>query len=258
MITRVDLSTPQALNLSKKHIYNTFKDIVSIYDNCQLEMSGVKKTWDDSLETADETEFFRNVDAATLQLIFLKEHVGRFVHKDLISEFVRTYIPDAGLDQQVRHLGTQKHWYVLNKSAKVPNCNEKVPSGYHYLFTLEAPNPKAVAERLKRAGRVAATSFEDLKAAYGYRCATCNLQEGKMDPRTNQIVHLQQGHMDPKKKLTLNNTIPQCQYCNQTYKDYFVFGEDGRVKCISNPQFVLHSTPEVQKEMYRLLKETLD
>jgi hypothetical protein len=71
----------------------------------------------------------------------------------MVSEFVRKHIPNAAFDQQVRHLGSQYLWYVLNKGAKIPNANEKVPSGYNYLFSIEVANPIAVALALKRTGR---------------------------------------------------------------------------------------------------------
>ena len=62
--------------------------------------------------------------------------------------------------------------------------------------------------------------------------------------------------MDPRAPLTLDNTIPQCQYCNQTYKDYFVFNEYGRVIAVNNPLILLKSPRAVQDEMITvLLKE---
>jgi hypothetical protein len=80
---------------------------------------------------------------------------------------VRRYIKNAALDQQVRHLGTQYGWYVLNKGAKVPNVDETVPSGYNYLVTIESPSPSILAAALKRAGRVAARNFSEIKIATG-------------------------------------------------------------------------------------------
>ena len=53
--------------------------------------------------------------------------------------------------------------------------------------------------------------------------------------------------------LTLENTIPQCQYCNQTYKDYFLFNEHGRVVAVNNPLILLKSPKDVQDEMITIL-----
>jgi hypothetical protein len=171
----------------------------------------------------------------------------------LVSEFVRKYIPDAALDQQVRHLGSQCHWYVLNKGAKVPDTEKTVDSGYHYLVSIEMPNPKALADALKRTGRLGAINFFELKLAYGNKCATCGIEEGKKDCRNEEIVSLQQGHMNPREPLTLKNAIPQCQYCNQTYKDYFIFNEHGRVIAVNNPLILLKSPKSIQDEMISIL-----
>ena len=62
--------------------------------------------------------------------------------------------------------------------------------------------------------------------------------------------------MDPRKNLTLDNTIPQCEYCNQTYLDYFRFDENGRVVAVNNPEILLKSPRDIQDEMITvLLKE---
>ena len=258
-IKRLNANDTQYLAIPRSEIIDLFLQIVKAYDENNLSLYGVKKTWDDDLVASanDIDYFFSHVDPATLQLIFLTKYMGCLVHKDLVSQFVKDIIPKAGLDQQVRHLGTQKNWYVLNRSAKIPNTKEKVPSGYQFLFTLDSPNPRVVQQRLKRAGRLSAQTFEELKMAYGGCCATCGVKEGTRNPLSNQIVALQQGHMDPSKPLTLANTIPQCQFCNQTYQDFFVFDENGRVKAVYNPAFVLRSTPEVQKSIYELLREKL-
>ena len=89
--------------------------------------------------------------------------------------------------------------------------------------------------------------------AYDNRCATCGIEEGKKDPRNEELVVLQQGHMNPREKLTLDNVIPQCQYCNQTYKDYFLFNENGRVIAVNNPLILLKSPKSIQDEMVRVL-----
>lgn len=172
-----------------------------------------------------------------LWLIYLRKYMGKLVHKDTISFFVKTIIKTAGQDQQVRHLGADG-FYVLNRGEKLQNSEQKVLSGYHILITLENPRPDHVFKQLKRIGRVGAKDFNDLKAVYDFKCATCGAEEGKPHryfPQTK--VSLQQGHQDPNKALDLDNTIPQCQLCNSYYLDRFIFDNNGRVKDI-NP----HST----------------
>lgn len=243
------------LHIPIEEMRRLHKKIVDAY-NVSLKDYGVKPLWknfEGDIDCLSDKEFTDYLDAKELQLIFLYKHINCFVHKDMVSKFVRQYKPTAALDQQVRHLGTQLFWYVLNKGAKVPDKDVKVPSGYNYLVSIETPNPKVVAMALKRTGRIAARNFEDLKLAYDCKCATCGIEEGKKDVRNGLIVALQQGHMNPRQALTLDNTIPQCQYCNQQYLDYFVFNEFGRVIAVNNPLILLKSPKDVQDEMIEVL-----
>ena len=241
------------LNISPAEIRKLHHEILHSYET-NLKPYGVKKLWRDDLpEDCSDDEFVALLDTKELQLIFLLRYRNCFVHKDMVSEFVRRFVKDAAFDQQVRHLGSQYFWYVLNRGAKVPNEDCIVPSGYNYLMSIEIPSPKAVAEALKRTGRLGAKSFSELKWAYDNKCATCGVEEGKKDIRNEEIVILQQGHMNPRAPLTLENTIPQCQYCNQTYKDYFQFNEHGRVIAVNNPLILFKSPKSVQDEMIKVL-----
>ena len=259
-IRKISPGDSEALMISEEQIAKIFKKIYATYYDHNLESMGVKKVWQEYLEDValDAHSIVEGMGTKTLQLVFLAKYVGCFVHKDLISQFVQQFKPDAGLDQQVRHLGSQDYWYILNKGNKVPNTNVTVPSGYQYLVSLEMPNPKAMAEMYKRAGRMAARDFEGLKMAYGNRCATCGIEERRIDPRTGKKVVLQQGHMDPSKPLSLDNTIPQCEYCNETSRDNFIFDENGRIKAIHNPRFVLNSKVSVQVDIFKLLKSKFE
>lgn len=250
-----DAKTKEYLNVPVTEIRRIHGVLVNSYKK-NLEAYGVKPVWkeiDRDIDSLSDAEFIDYVDGKELQLIFLYIHIRCFVHKDLISEFVRQYKSTAALDQQVRHLGGQLHWNVLNKGQKVPDIDAAVPSGYHYLVSIETPSPAAIAAALKRAGRLSAKNFEELKVAYGCKCATCGIEEGKKDPRNNLYVSLQQGHMNPREPLTIKNTIPQCQYCNQQYLDYFVFNEYGRVVAVNNPLILLKSPKDVQDEMIKVL-----
>lgn len=189
-----------------------------------------------------------------LWLIFLRKNKGTLVHKDTISSFVASVNPKAGKDQQVRHLASDG-WYILNKGDKLPDKKDVVPSGYHILITTENPKPTFLFKSLKRAGRIAAKDFGQLKAAYGFRCASCGSQEGKpnlLEP--DKKTQLQQGHMNPLKALTLENSIPQCQVCNQVYQDDFVFDAKGRVVAVASEKAVLRADKEVQKEILKKLQ----
>ncbi len=188
-----------------------------------------------------------------LWLIFLRKYQGRPIHKDTISSFVETVLPKAGKDQQVRHLAADG-WYVLNRGDKVPKKSNTVASGYHMLITIESPKPTFLFKSLKRAGRLAAKDFEQLKAVYDFRCATCGSQEGKpnfLEP--DKRTALQQGHMNPNKSLTLENSIPQCQVCNGVYKDDYVFDAKGRVVAVASSRPVLKADKNVQEDIRKAL-----
>lgn len=256
-IRKIDQKNPnyerEYLNISIDEIRAIHQKILFSY-NTYLKDYGVVKLWKDDTDiNCSNDEFVAQLDAKELQLIFLYKYLNCFVHKDLVSIFVRKFKPDAALDQQVRHLGSQCFWHVLNRGSKVPNHDIKVPSGYNYLVSLEIPNPKAVAKAFKRAGRLSAKNFSELKMAYENKCATCGIKEGDKDYRNEEIVVLQKGHMNPRQPLALNNIIPQCQCCNQTYKDYFQFNEYGRVIAVNNPLILLKSPKDVQDEMITVL-----
>lgn len=147
-----------------------------------------------------------------------------------------------------------KGWYILNKGDKLPDEDETMPSGYHMLVTTEAPKPTFLFRALKRSGRLAAGNFGELKAVYDFRCATCGSQEGKphfIEP--DKRTALQQGHMDPFAPLSLKNTIPQCQICNQVYQDRYVFDEKGRVTAVANIEPVRAAKPQVQDQIRNFL-----
>ncbi|MGP1608938.1 MAG: hypothetical protein ACTTGJ_03740 [Clostridium sp.] len=242
--------------ISDQEIIEIHYKLINTFIN-NLKVYGVKPLWKESFQDIKISKSdIKNMNDKELQIIFLYKYKNCFVHKDLVSEFVRMHKPNAGLDQQVRHLGTQYYWYILNKGARVPDTEEIVPSGYNYLVSIEIPNPKSIKMAFKRANRNSAKNFIELKYVYDNRCATCGVEEEKMDWRTGKKVKLQQGHMDPRKDLTLDNTIPQCEYCNQTYLDYFRFNENGRVIAINNPEILLKSPKDIQDEMIDvLLKE---
>jgi len=194
-----------------------------------------------------------------LWLIYLYKYRRKLVHKDTISNFVKSIDSNAAHDQQIRHLG-REGWYVLNKGDLIPGTDDqKMSVGYHLLYDINFPKPSYLHEQLKRTGRIGAKSFEELKVVYNNKCATCGAEDKKPHPRfKNKVVQLQQGHMDPTLSLKLENTIPQCQVCNQTYKDFFIFDENGYIKALNNPQFVVRSKENVKKEIFEFLRDLLD
>ncbi|MDO7253136.1 hypothetical protein [Helicobacter cappadocius] len=58
--------------------------------------------------------------------------------------------------------------------------------------------------------------FEKIKKEHKYRCAICGSVQGQPHfLRTNIIIELHQGCKDPKKDMTADNIIPQCQICHR-------------------------------------------
>lgn len=224
--------------MSPDEIEKWYKQLKEEYDT-NLAQYGVKFPAENSIKA--------------LWLIFLRKNKGVLVHKDTISSFVASVNPKAGKDQQVRHLASDG-WYVLNKGDRFPDKKGGVPSGYHVLVTTESPKPTFLFKSLKRAGRIAAKDFKQLKVAYGFRCATCGSQEGKphlLEP--DKKTELQQGHKNPHKPLTLENSIPQCQVCNGVYLDDYIFDDKGRIIAVASEKPVLRADKEIREEIKKAL-----
>ena len=96
--------------------------------------------------------------------------------------------------------------------------------------------------------------WEDLKRAYGYRCATCGSKEGEPNfnwPET--LTKLQKGHMNPNKPLIEGNIIPQCEKCNRADRNYWEYDAKGRVIKVANPKVIDSCSNEIQWAIYKRL-----
>jgi hypothetical protein len=171
-----------------------------------------------------------------LVLIFLAQNYPntKVISKQELTEFVKTYYSDITDVQQARHLSMQKGWNILSgqrgdKEAK----NQQIPSGSYKLISLETPYSAFAKERRKGFSG----DFETIKEKYNFHCATCGSKEGKEHLfRKNIIVELQKGHMDPNKPLIEENIIPQCQICNRSDRNRWIYDKTGRVIEIANTQ----------------------
>ena len=224
--------------ISDEEIERLRNEIKSKYEN-NLRQFGVWEKADDSY--------------AMYQLIYLYKYKGKAVHKDVVADFVIGHFPNATKDQQVRHLGSQAGYNVLNKGEEYNG--EKVPSGYNLLVDLNYPKPDFMARALRRTTTLSSSDFEVIKRSWNYRCATCGEKEGEPHKVSGVIVRLEQGHMDPNLPLGPGNIIPQCQYCNRDmFKNNFVFDENGYPKYINNPNYVLRSPENVKQRMKKVLE----
>ncbi len=178
-------------------------------------------------------------------LAILWHYRDREVHKNEVSEIVKRDSKKAAADQQVRHLkrdgwdiGPRKGWHKL--------------SPYN-------PSPEFRNTSAQKRMRLAATDFEGVKPAFGFKCATCGAMEGEPDPRYGiDPVILQQGHMNPNEAgNSLDNIIPQCQYCNRTYRNDFVFDGKGRVHAVASIEPVRRASKHVRQDIFNWLSKNL-
>ena len=170
----------------------------------------------------------------------------RDVHKDEISAIVQRDVEGAGADQQVRHL-KRDGWDIGPRP------------GWHKLNPYE-PSQEFVNANARKRRRLAATDFESIKQSFGNRCATCGAREGQPDPRYGRDrVRLQQGHRDPNEAGDdMANIIPQCQFCNRSYRSDFVFDEKGRVRAVASVQPVRRASDNIQRRILGWLKRKFE
>lgn len=188
-----------------------------------------------------------------LVLIYLYINLGKVISKQELTNFLESMGYKCNDVQQARHLAQQYGWYILSGTRGDLECKKyNINAGEYMLKTIQEPYPSY--KNMKRAESLNASSWEELKRMYDYRCATCGSKEGEFNflyPASK--TRLQQGHKDPSLPLSLDNTIPQCDFCNRASRNYFVFDNKGRVEKINDPRFVLRSSKNVQEEMLELL-----
>jgi hypothetical protein len=59
--------------------------------------------------------------------------------------------------------------------------------------------------------------------------------------------------MDPALALSLANTIPQCQVCNQVYQDRYIFNQKGRAIAVASVEPVKSARPETKRQILAYL-----
>lgn len=184
-----------------------------------------------------------NARAKSIWLAVLHHADGETVHKDIISDICQRDRPSLGRDQQVRHL-KRDGWRLAGAG------------GNHRLDPYQ-PSLEWMNLHARRTGRLTATTFAELKSAYGNSCATCGAVEGRPDPRYGEDrVVLQQGHMDPSKPADdRSNIIPQCQFCNRAYRGDFVFDEKGRAYALADIGPVERASMAVKRKVYGWLTQ---
>lgn len=182
--------------------------------------------------------------AKSIWLSVLFYYKGQPVHKDVISDVCQRDKANLARDQQIRHL-KRGGWSMKNDGR-----------GNHELNPYE-PSLEFLNEKVRRDGRLHARTFDDVKKAFGYRCATCGAKEERPDSRYGRDkVILQQGHKDPEKPSSdKNNIIPQCQFCNRAYRGDFTFDDKGRARAVADVGPVERVSDRVKSKIFNWLKD---
>jgi hypothetical protein len=164
-----------------------------------------------------------------LVLCVLYKYIGTAVSKVDLTAVVRSFNPGANDVQDGRHLGPQQGF---NVSSGRRGDSGGLKAGQYRLENLTEVYPEF--DR-KRRDFAAVDGWGEIKELFGFRCATCGSKDGERHLLNTSVTKtvLHAGHMDPRKPLTNENLIPQCELCNQAYQDKFIFDRNGRVKDIN-------------------------
>jgi len=153
-------------------------------------------------------------------ILFLLKYKGEIVPKKDLTEGWNLIGTPTNDFQITRHLGLQYGYHIQKSGSKV--------FGWYKLITLSEPHPSFLPKR--RNQEFTESEWGSMKSESGNRCWSCGAKEGEVHYKDKtKIVHLEKGHCDPRLPLTLDNTFPQCNYCNAVYKDKFVFDKRGNV-----------------------------
>ena len=193
-----------------------------------------------------------------LALVYLARNYPKtqIVSKQELTDFIRKFYPDVNDVQQARHLAAQKGWYILS-GTRGDNNSLNISQGNYKLISLEESYPGFTHER--RLFLEDDNYFEELKASYDYRCATCGSKEG--EPHRywkNTTTVLQKGHKNPAKPLENGNIIPQCEKCNRADRNYWIYDDKGRVIGIANEKVIDGCSKSMQEKIYERLKQILN
>jgi hypothetical protein len=151
--------------------------------------------------------------------MYLLDNIGKVVSKgELTDEYEKISGKKTNDLQSARHLGTQYGYDIINSRGGIKG----------YCLNSLTPKDGFIFDRRKI--DMSKIGWTSLKLEYDNKCATCADEEGDFTRYDkSKVCKLQMGHMNPKKPLTLDNTIPQCEECNSQYKDKWVFNKYGRV-----------------------------
>lgn len=195
--------------LKLEEIPNLYSEYLMNY-NLYLKDNGVK------LIKYEPTKITQSLYA----ILFLLKYKGEIVTKKELTEGWNEVGEPTNDFQITRHLGLQYGYHIEKSGSKV--------FGWYRLISLSEPHPSFIPTR--RNQEFTENEWELMKSESGNRCWSCGAKEGEVHYKDKtKIVNLEKGHCDPRLPLTLDNTFPQCNYCNAVYKNKFVFDKRGNV-----------------------------
>lgn len=163
----------------------------------------------------------KSISQALFAMMFLFKYKGEKVTKQELTEGWNKVGTPTNDFQITRHLGLQFGYYIEKSGSKI--------FGWYRLLTLDKPHPSFIPTR--RTQTFSEEEWLDIKRSYNHRCQSCGVIEGEPHYKDMTLIaKLEKGHCDPTKPLTIDNTFPQCNYCNQMYRNKFEFDKRGNVK----------------------------
>ena len=173
------------------------------------------KIWDENLKQYGVKIPKKNCKQSLI-LLYLYKNIRNYIHIDEIKKFASLHYDLTGTEPiQVRHLSTQKGWCII-KDGKYKFC----------LSSVVKPKNGFILD--KRNIEITENDWINILEEYDYMCVNCGSKENEpLRFSKNKITKLEKGHMDPRKDLTLNNCIPQCEFCNKSYKNKAIFNKHG-------------------------------
>lgn len=199
-------------------------DIDTIFEEIQPKIALLKEKYDVKPIKNPYSDF-------GLAMIYLYHYIGTPVKINDVKDFVKKYhTSNSSVTLYLRHLRTEFGYYVLGSNG-VHN-DIKVKRNEYMLVSLDEPHPDYIPNRHIM---LSAKIFDkEVKQKYNYCCATCKAKEGLPSPHNRKVLtKLQQGHKDPNKPMTVDNCIPQCQFCNGVAKDTYNFDDNGKIKNVN-------------------------
>lgn len=213
-------------NITSEYIMKSYNDLINKYENNNLKKEGVKLPQLGRYSKIPKKK--EDLSKKGLSLVILYKYRGKYKSVSEIRELWEniTGKKDPGGDSfQIRHLSKQYGWDIVTDSAvEYKFC----------LKSIEKPSSKYIKDF--RECDIDEKAWYNIKNQYNFKCSHCfSIENEPLNRNPNELTILHKGHMDPKKKLTSDNCIPQCQMCNLVYQNKFIFNKNGIITGVVTP-----------------------